>query len=131
MDKLLEAKYLHAGITHEIIGGAFEVHRILGPGLLESVYRACLARELAIRGLQVRQEVAIPVKFKEFELDCGYRVDLVVGDAVIVELKSAERLLPIHDAQLLTYLKLSNLHVGLLINFNTAPLRHGIRRLVV
>jgi len=106
-------------ITDAIIGGAIEVHEALGPGLLESAYRHCLCRELAMRGLAWKQEVDLPVTTKGVKLDCGYRIDVVVEEAVVVELKTVERLLPVHEAQLLTYLRLSGLHVGLLLNFNT------------
>jgi GxxExxY protein len=122
---------VHGEVTGRILGAAFEVHRVLGPGLLENAYRVCLARELAGQGLRLRQEVPVPIHFKGVDLECGYRCDLVIDDAVIVELKAIDRLLPIHDSQLLTYLKLSRLRVGLLINFNASPLRTGIRRLVL
>lgn len=117
-------------ITEAIIGAAIAVHRALGPGLLESAYEACLAFELSERGLSVEKQKALPVVYREVRVDCGYRVDLLVEGCVIVELKSLEKLQPIHDAQLLSYLKLSGLHVGLLINFNTKILKDGIRRLV-
>lgn len=123
-------RLVHSEVTGRVLAAAFEVQRELGPGLLESVYKACLARELADDGLRVRQEVPIPVHFKGISIDCGFRADMIVDEAVILELKAVERLLPIHDSQLLTYLKLSSLRVGLLINFNAAPLRTGIRRLV-
>jgi GxxExxY protein len=117
-------------ITHEIIGAAIDVHRALGPGLLESVYEACLAFELVQRGYKVDKEKPLPVVYREVTLDCGYRLDLVVDDAVIVEIKAVDSLAPIHDAQLLSYLKLSDIKVGLLINFHERVLRDGIRRLV-
>ena len=117
-------------ITHKIIGGAIEVHRALGPGLLESAYEACLAFELAERGLKVEQQKPLPVVYKDVHLDCGYRLDLLVEDAVIVELKAVSELAPIHEAQVLSYLKLSGCKVGLLINFNVEVLKQGIRRLV-
>ena len=117
-------------ITDAIIGAAIEVHRELGPGLLESAYEACLAFELTQRRLRVEQQKSLPVAFKGVKLDCGYRLDLLVESAVIVEIKSVDRLLPIHEAQLLSYLKLSGLNVGLLLNFNVTLLKHGIRRLV-
>lgn len=117
-------------ITDAIIGAAIEVHRHLGPGLLESAYEACLAFELGVRGLKVARQLQLPVRYKDINLDCGYRVDLLVEDAVIVELKVVDKLEPIHDAQLLTYLRLSGCQIGLLRNFNTAVLRQGIRRLV-
>jgi GxxExxY protein len=118
-------------ITEQIIGAAIAVHRELGPGLLESAYRACLIHELTHRGLQVEQEKAISVVYQGMQIGCGYRIDLLVERTVIVELKAVERVEPIHTAQLLSYLRLSGLHVGLLLNFNTALLRDGIRRIVL
>jgi GxxExxY protein len=117
-------------ITEAIIGAAIEVHRHLGPGLLESTYEACLAYELTERGWKVERQKALPIRYKAVELDEGYRLDLLVADTVIVELKSVSELLPIHEAQLITYLRLSGLHLGLLINFNVAVLKTGIRRKV-
>ena len=116
-------------ITEAIIGAAIEVHRALGPGLLESAYAACLAYELRERGYKVLQEVPLPLVYKEIKLDCGYRLDLLVNDAVIVEVKSVERLAPVHEAQLLSYLKLADCKIGLLINFNVKMLKYGIKRL--
>ena len=118
-------------ITQVILGGAIEVHKALGPGLLESVYEACLCHELELRGLHYRCQVDLPVTYKGRELDCGYRLDLVVEDAVVLELKSVEKLLPIHEAQLLTYLRLSGKSVGFLINFNVPVLKNGIVRRVL
>jgi len=115
--------------TEAIIGAAIEVHRALGPGLLESAYVACLTYELRERGYKVLQEVPLPLVYKEVKLDCGYRLDLLVNDAVIVEVKSVESIAPIHDAQLLSYLKLANCKIGLIINFNVKMLKHGIKRL--
>jgi GxxExxY protein len=117
-------------ITEIVIGAAMAVHRELGPGLLESTYEACLAHELIERGLSVERQKALPVKYRGVQLDCGYRIDLLVENQVIVELKVVERLEPIHEAQLLSYLKLSGTPVGLLLNFNVTQLRQGIRRLV-
>ena len=117
-------------ITESIIGAAIEVHRALGPGLLESAYEACLTFELAQRGLQVERQRPLPVVYQEVKLDCGYRLDLLVAEAVIVEVKAVDRLMPIHQAQLLSYLKLSGCKVGLLINFNVKVLKDGIRRVV-
>ena len=116
-------------ITEAIIGAAIEVHRALGPGLLESAYFACLVYELRERGFKVLEQVPLPLVYKEVKLDCGYRLDLLVNDAVIVEIKSVEILAPIHEAQLLSYLKLANCKIGLLINFNVKLLKHGIKRL--
>ena len=117
-------------ITDQIIGASIEIHRALGPGLLESAYEECLCHELSQRGLQFNRQQNLPVVYKDVRLDCGYRMDLVVENAVIVELKTVERILPIHEAQLLTYLRLTGLSVGLLINFNTPIVKNGIRRLV-
>lgn len=117
-------------ITEEIIGAAIEVHRNLGPGLLESSYEACLLYELAQRELKVEQQKSLPLVYKEVSLDCGYRLDLLVEDQVIVEIKSIDQLLPIHKAQLLSYLKLSGRRVALLINFNVKLLKNGIRRII-
>ena len=116
-------------ITEAIIGAAIEVHRALGPGLLESAYAACLAYELRERGYKVLQEVPLPLVYKEIKLDCGYRLDLLVNDAVIVEVKSVESLAPVHEAQLLSYLKLVDCKIGLLINFNVKMLKYGVKRL--
>ena len=118
-------------ITSAIIGGAIEVHRILGPGLLESAYEECLCRELSLRGIPFERQRPLPVEFKGVQLECGYRLDLLVVDAVVVELKAVETLLPIHEAQLLTYLKLGGWNVGLLINFNVPLLKQGIKRRVL
>ncbi len=117
-------------LTEKIIGLAIEVHRGLGPGLLESAYEECLCYELDKAGIAFRRQVPLPVVYKEVKLDCGYRMDVVAANAVILELKTVEKLLPIHTAQLLTYLKLSGLRTGLLLNFNAAVLKDGIKRLV-
>ncbi len=116
--------------TETIIGAAIEVHCELGPGLLESTYEACLSYELLEKGLKIERQKALPVKYHEVHLDCGYRIDLLVEDLVVVELKVVERLLPSHEAQLLSYLKVSGAPIGLLLNFNVTELRRGIRRLV-
>ena len=120
-----------AELTDQIISSAIEVHRELGPGLLESAYRSCLHRELMLRSLRVVAEIGIPVHYKGIEISDAYRADLLVEGEVLVELKAIEAFLPIHDAQLLTYLRLCKLKVGLLINFNVKALRQGIRRLIV
>jgi GxxExxY protein len=117
-------------VTGSIIGAAIDVHRSLGPGLLESAYEACLAFELAQRGLKVEQQKPLPLVYKEVKLDCGYRLDLLVEEKIIVEVKAVDRLAPIHQAQLLSYLKLSGCEVGLLINFNVKVLKQGICRLI-
>ena len=118
-------------LTYETIGAAIEVHRALGPGLLESAYQACLCRELALRGINFRTELSLPIQYKGVQLDCGYRVDILVDQLVVVEIKAVETLAPVHDAQLLTYLRLGGWKVGLLINFNVAVLKHGIHRRVL
>jgi GxxExxY protein len=117
--------------TAPIIGAAIEVHRALGPGLLESAYEECLCHELHLRGLAFQRQVDLPVPYKGLKLDCGYKMDLVVEDEVVLELKSIEKILPVHEAQLLTYLKLSGKRVGLLINFNVPLLTRGIIRRVL
>ena len=117
-------------LTERILGAAIEVHRNLGPGLLESAYRVCLVDELNEAGLRVEREVVLPVKYKGRLVDGAYRADLIVEGAVLVELKAVERLLPIHDAQTLTYLRLGGLRVGLLLNFFNCRLKDGIRRFV-
>jgi len=118
-------------LTEKIIGAAIEVHRALGPGLLESAYQACMARELTLRCLPFEKEKPLPVVYKDVRLDCGYRLDFFVAQKVILELKAVETLLPVHEAQLLTYLKLTGCRVGLLINFNVPVLIDGIRRRVL
>ena len=118
-------------LTDLIIGAAIVVHKEMGPGLLESTYEACLAYELSSRGIKVEQQKSLPVRYRDIELNCGYRIDMLVDSRVIVELKTVDKLLPIHQAQLITYLKLAECHTGLLINFNELLLRDGIRRMVV
>jgi GxxExxY protein len=118
-------------ITEEIIGAAIEVHRHLGPGLLESAYQKCLCHELQLRGLPFECERLLPVQYKGVQLDCGYRLDLLVVGSVVVEVKSIEKLEKIHEAQLLTYLRLGGWSIGLLINFNVTVLKDGIRRRVL
>lgn len=117
--------------TAAIIGAAIEVHRHLGPGLLESAYELCLCHELTLLGLVFKRQVELPVSYKGLKLDCGYRIDLIVEQKVVLELKAIERILAIHQAQLLTYMKLSNVRVGLLINFNVPILTQGIMRRVL
>ena len=117
-------------ITEGIIGSAIDVHRVLGPGLLESAYEACLAYELTQRGLPFERQKGLPVIYRDVRLDCGYRIDLLVEELVVVEVKVVEKLIPIHEAQLLSYLKLSGCPVGLLINLNVNVLKEGIRRMV-
>ncbi len=118
-------------LSKQVIGLAIEVHRELGPGLLESTYEKCLAYELRAHNIECVTQLALPVKYKEINLDCGYRVDLMVKQCLIIELKSVNSLQPIHQAQLLTYMKLAHIKIGLLINFNTKLLKSGIKRLVL
>jgi GxxExxY protein len=117
-------------LTEKIIGAAIEVHRTLGPGLMESAYAECLCRELSLQGIPFEREKALPVEYKGVKLDCGYKLDLLVAGSVVVELKAVEELLPIHEAQLLTYLRLGGWKVGLLINFNVPILTKGVKRMV-
>ena len=124
----MDARLNH--LTEHIIGAAIDVHRELGPGLLESAYEAALAYELTLRGLEFKRQVALPVHYKAVTIEWGYRLDLLVDDAVVVELKAADRVDRIHEAQLITYLKLSGKKVGLLINFNVRLLKEGILRCV-
>ena len=116
-------------VTEAVIGAAIEVHRGLGPGLLESAYEACLAYEFLQRGDRVEQQKPLPLVYRAVSLDCGYRLDLLVDDAVVIEIKAVEKTLPVHGMQLLSYLRLSGYRVGLLINFNVTALRHGIKRI--
>ena len=117
-------------LTQTVIGLAIEVHKRLGPGLLESAYEACLCYELSEKGISFDRQVDLPVSYKSIEIRAGYRLDIVVENKLIIELKTVERILPVHEAQLLTYLKLSGIQTGLILNFNSAVLRDGIRRLV-
>ena len=117
-------------LTHEIIGAAIEVHKVLGPGLLESAYEICLSHELTLRGLRFVRQKPIPVVYKGVKLEAGYRIDLFVEGKIVVELKAIDRLNPIHGATLMTYLRLSETKIGLLINFNVPVLTDGVRRLV-
>ena len=118
-------------LSNKVIGCAIEVHRHLGPGLLESTYEQCLAHELAESGIPFTLQHELPVRYKEINIDCGYRIDLFVDNALIIELKSVQNILPIHDAQLLTYMKLADIRTGLLINFNVQVLKDGIKRMVL
>jgi GxxExxY protein len=115
--------------TEEVIGALIAVHRCVGPGLMESAYEACLCAELSERGVKFERQRPLPIKYKGVHLECGYRLDLVVDDRILLELKAVERLLPIHEAQVVTYLRLSRLAIGLLVNFNSTVLRTGLRRL--
>jgi GxxExxY protein len=118
-------------LTESIIGAAIEVHKEIGVGLLESSYEQCLCRELSLRGIKFQYQVPMPINYKGMKLDCGHRLDLLVEDRVIVELKAVEKLIPIHEAQLLTYMRLSRVRVGLLINFNVTVLKDGLVRRVL
>ena len=118
-------------LSRKVIGCAIEVHRNLGPGLLESTYRQCLACELSHAGIPFQMEVPLPVRYKETLLDCGYRIDLLVSGDLVVEIKCVETLLPIDEAQILTYMRLSKIPVGLIINFNVTKLQNGIKRFVL
>lgn len=117
-------------ITEKIIGCAIEVHKSLGPGLLESAYEECLCYELTQSGLRYKRQVPLPVVYKGVKLECGYRMDLVVEDSVVVEIKAIEKIMPVHEAQLLSYLKLHNKKVGLLMNFHIPVLKNGLKRIV-
>ncbi len=130
-DRKLGIAYENDPLTEKIIGFAISIHRDLGPGLLESAYEECLCYEIEQSGLSFRRQSALPIVYKSVRLDCGYRMDIVVENRVIVELKTVERLLPIHEAQMLTYLKLSGIRIGLLLNFNTPVLKDGIRRMLL
>jgi GxxExxY protein len=118
-------------LTESIIGAAMAVHRALGPGLLESAYEMCLCRELSLREIPFERQVPIPVEYKGVKLDCGYRADIIVDGTILLEVRAIDSLLPIHDAQLLTYLSLGGWQIGLLINFNVELLKHGLRRRVL
>ena len=124
-------KLIYEHLTEQIIGAAIEVHRAIGPGLMESIYEECLCHELGLRGLAFKRQVVVPLIYKGKDLDCAHRLDVLVQDTVILELKCVERILRIHEAQLLTYMKLMNKPVGLLINFNVPVLTHGIVRRVL
>ena len=128
-----EARAISPGlesIGRQVVDAAIKVHRVLGPGLLESAYEQCLSHELSLRGLRVRRQVVLPVVYEGLRLDAGYRLDMVVDDAVVVEIKAVEALSRLHEAQILTYLRLSGLRLGFLLNFNAVQMRHGLRRFV-
>ena len=118
-------------LSNRVIGCALEVHRHLGPGLLESTYEQCLAYEMKVAGMAFKLQHALPVEYKNIKLDCGYRIDMLVDNSIIIELKSVDKILPIHQAQLLTYMKLADISIGLLINFNVKYLKDGIKRMVL
>ena len=117
-------------LSNDVIGAAIEVHRQVGPGLLEAIYQECMAYELKVRGLKVAREVTLPVRYKKLEFPAAYRADMIVEDRLILELKAVDILLPVHAAQLLSYLRMSQLKLGLLINFNVSQLKDGIKRIV-
>ena len=129
--KILEGEKKFEEVSGRVIGFAIEVHRTLGPGLLESAYEQCLCHELTQSGIAFQRQVPVPIVYKGLELECAYRLDLVVNRQLIVEIKAVEKLLPIHSAQLLTYLELTGIHAGLLMNFHTEVLRDGIKRVVL
>ena len=118
-------------ITERVIGAAIAVHRALGPGLLESAYQECLCQELVLRGIPFERQVPLPLEYRGIRCECGYRLDILVANAVVVEVKSIEAIAPIHEAQLLTYLRLGGWTIGLLMNFNVVVLKDGIRRKVL
>jgi GxxExxY protein len=117
-------------LSYSVIGAAIEVHRELGPGMLESAYEMCLCRELTLRGLKFERQLEFPLVYKGYSIDKAYRLDLIVEGVLIVELKTVEKILPVHEVQLLTYLRLRKLWLGLVINFNEAVLKNGVRRVV-
>ena len=118
-------------LSHEVLGAGIEVHRHLGPGLLESAYEHCLARELALRQIEFERQEPIPLVYKDSVIDCGFRLDLLVSGKLVVELKAVDALTPTHQAQVMTYLKLTGYHLGLLLNFNVTLLRDGVKRVVM
>jgi len=120
-----------SGLGERVIGLSIDVHRHLGPGLLESAYEECLCFELKQTGIGYQRQVALPIVYKDVRLDCGYRMDIVVRNELIIEIKAVDRILPVHEAQMLTYLRLSHLRAGLLLNFNNVVLKDGLRRFVL
>jgi len=131
-DTETRSKLLHEELTERVIGAAIEVHRALGPGLLESAYEECLCHELHLRGIEFERQVGLPVEYKSVKLDCGYRLDLIVEKSLVLEIKCLEHVLPVHEAQLLTYLKMTGKRVGLILNFNVSVLvRGGVVRKVL
>jgi GxxExxY protein len=130
-DRESEPSAAQERIAREIIDSAFCVHRALGPGLLESVYEHCLAHELETRGFAVRRQMAVPVVYRDVQIDAGFRMDLLVEQTIIIEVKATEKIIPIHEAQLLTYLKLTGKQLGFILNFNVPRIKDGIRRMVL
>ena len=131
MENTSQAKADRDPLSGRVIGCAIEVHKVLGPGLLESAYEECLCYELSREGLSFERQKDLPVVYKSIKLDCGYRLDILVEEQLVVEIKTVERILPLHEAQLLTYLKLGGLSTGLILNFNSPVLRDGIKRMVL
>ncbi len=129
-EDIKRTKALSLALSYDVIGAAIEVHRLLGPGLLESVYEAALCRELSLRCTEFHRQQRVPVSYKGVPLECEFRIDLLIGKLIIVEVKAVEKILPVHKAQLLSYLRLHNVWLGLLINFNVEVLRDGIRRVL-
>lgn len=127
----MNQEYKYSELTSRIIGCAIEVHKALGPGLLESAYEECLSYELRNAGLRIEQQKALPIVYKDIKLDCGYRIDILVENTVILELKSVDEFNPVHEAQILTYLKFSEKKIGLLINFNVTLLKNGLKKYVM
>jgi GxxExxY protein len=127
---MIDSRYKYSDLTEKIIGCAIEVHRQLGPGLLESAYEECLIYELKKLGLHIDRQKAVPVIYKDIKLECGYRIDILVENIVIIELKSVEGLNPVHEAQILTYMKFAEKEVGLLINFNVLVLKNGLKKYI-
>lgn len=118
-------------ISKEIVDAAYKIHKTLGPGLLESAYEACMAHEMSLRNMKFKTQLTLPVVYEEVKLDAGFRLDMLVEDKVIIEMKAVERLIPLHEAQLMTYLKLSGIRLGLLINFNERLIKQGIKRIII
>ena len=118
-------------LTEEIIGAAIEIHRYLGPGLLESTYEECLCHEFKLRNISFERQKPIPLEYKGISLDCGYRIDIIVENKIVLELKCVDTIIPVHEAQLLTYLKLSGIKVGFILNFHVSVMRDGIKRMVL
>ncbi len=127
----MHGELIHGALTEQVLGAAIEVHRHLGPGLLESTYESCLCHELQLRGIPYQRQVVLPLDYKGLHVDGAYRLDLIVDDKIIVELKSQDGVLPVHEAQLLTYMKLTGKRVGLLLNFNVPAMKDGIIRRVL
>ena len=126
-----QSKSISDPFSHTVIGCAIEVHRLLGPGLLESAYQQCLPHELALAHVPFKTQLPMPIAYKDVKLDCGYRLDFLIDDYLVIELEAVESIIGLHQAQLLTYMKLANLRLGLIINFNAVPLKNGIKRMAL